>query len=89
MQKEFEGKSASETAALIDSRTSELIAYRILARTNFPDGQAALTYYYDGPDIVRGMRFEKVGNEWKIAPGQKFQVGLGAQVRCNIRNRRI
>jgi hypothetical protein len=70
MQKEFEGKSASELAALIDSRTSNLLAYRILARTNLPDGQAAVTYYYDGAGIVRGMRFEKVGNEWKIAPGQ-------------------
>jgi hypothetical protein len=72
MQKQFEGKSASEVAALIDSRTSSLLAFRIVARTNLPDGQAAVGYYYDGADIRRGMRFVKVGKDWKIAPGQKF-----------------
>ena len=43
---------------------------RTLARTNLPDGQAGVTYYYDGAAIVRRMRLEKIGNEWKIAPGQ-------------------
>jgi RNA polymerase sigma factor (sigma-70 family) len=70
MQKEFEGKSESEIATLLESRTSSLLGFRILARTNLPNGQAAVTYYYDGAGIVRGMRLEKVGNEWKIAPGQ-------------------
>ena len=70
MQKEFAGKSASETAAMIESRTSNLLGFRIMYRTNFPNDRAGITYYYDGEGIVRGMRLERIGNEWKISPRQ-------------------
>ena len=71
LEKEFEGKSESEVAALINQRMSDVTAYRIVSRTNFPDGQMGVTFYYDGRTIFRGLQFEQVGNDWKIAPGQK------------------
>ena len=70
MEKMFEGKSDSEIATFVNNRMGDITAYRIIERTNSPDGQVGLAYYYDGRKIVRAITFEKVGSEWKIAPGQ-------------------
>jgi hypothetical protein len=70
-EKQFEGKSESEMAAFISQRMSDVSAYRIISRNTNPDGQMEVGFYYDGRGIFRGLKFEQVGNEWKIAPGQR------------------
>jgi len=65
--KSFEGISEAQRAA----RMADITGYRIIGQSNQPNGQVEVGFYYDGRGIYRSIRFEPVGNEWKLAPGQR------------------
>jgi hypothetical protein len=58
-------------AATMADRMKDITGYRIIGQSNYPNGQVELGLYYDGRGIVRSIRFEPVGNDWKLAPGQR------------------
>jgi predicted DNA-binding protein (UPF0251 family) len=69
-EKAHEGMSDAQRAA----RMQDITGYRIVGRTNYLDGPtevAEVAYYYDGRGIFRGLKFERIGDSWKLAPGQR------------------
>jgi hypothetical protein len=66
MQRQFSSKSPEEIQALIAERTRSLTEFRILDRTNYPNGKTAFAVYYDSFEIMRPITMEKIAGEWKI-----------------------
>lgn len=67
LAEDFPGKSKSEIAAALNDRVRHITGYRILRRGNLSDTNAIRAYHIDGLNIYRSMKFERVGDEWKLA----------------------
>ncbi len=69
--KKLAGKSRNEIIADINERTRNITAYRVLRRTAVSDHEVFIVYHldgaeYGGPRKWRHLKFEKVGDEWKL-----------------------
>lgn len=67
MEKEFAGKSGDEFTAQVSREMEKIKGFRILKKETLSDDAMVLTIFGEGKDETLKLKFQRVGNEWKIA----------------------
>ena len=67
MAKEFAGKSEFDIAAQASRELEKIKAFRVLKKDILSDDQVVLTFFGEGKDETVKLKFQRSGNEWKIA----------------------